>query len=602
MLQSEMLQSEMLQSELPHDGNYMRKYKYKEVIKNDINVYYLLKEINRLNINIICGIRNVGKSFLGKKIQNSFVIDIDDYIFENEINFDKIKISDFRYYEYLTFISVLYMSYCILAYNPRSKIKHTNDRANADKVRKNDNAENAENVENVENVENSANADNAENAANADNADNADNPCFFVNNDDVIFYNKKINDLYKNTKYKIDKLNNNYVNNISIILGGGIIEFENSRHVIKKLKNVIIIKRDKNELYEICIHDKIKPKLSGNLNKIIKRRTILFNELNIPFHFSIPTEYIINKNIKKLNKTRNNMIVSSFLNFYNYKFYVKPIINPKLLFTQILSINLNNFYLFNYNLLESNYEYIELIIDRQNETNTKCVNFPFINFELLDLAIFIIRSYTSKPIIIKLNKHFFSHNFSKNMTKSEKKQIEKKNLNYLINIFYRYKINIFDIDIKYVDILEEQNENCFFIISKNVNKINKLQKYISMVNMFCAGCIKLSFCCSKINKELFNLILNKYFQSNNQCIKKDGEYILLYNIESKYDPFSAFLYNQIKKFKFRNSFLMNIYKYNSSNKSQIIKKKKNQILDSNFVYKYYYSNCIIAICCPSNCL
>ncbi|CXH92865.1 pentafunctional AROM polypeptide, putative [Plasmodium berghei] len=574
--------------EIPQNENYMRKYKYKEIIKNDINICYLLKEINRLNINIICGIRNVGKSFLGKKIENSFVIDIDDYVFEKEIKFDKIKINDFRYYEYLTFISVLYMSYCILAYKPCSK-----GCANKTKIRYTSKYKQI--------------------------FHKVDNLYFFISND-VIFYNKKINDLYKNIKHKINQSNNNYINNISIILGGGIIEFENSRNVINKLKNVTIIKRDKYELYEICINDKIKPKLSGNLIEIIEKRTIIFNELNIPFHFSIPTEYIINKNIKNLNKTRNNLIVASFLNFFNYKFYVKPIINPKLLFTQIISINLNDFHLFNYKSMESNYEYVELIINEQNESQTKnrseinekSVNFPSIDFELLNLAIFIIRAYTSKPIIIKLSKYFFCHNFSKSMTNSEKKQLEKINLNYLINIFYKYKINIFDIDIKYVDILEEQNENCFFIISKNVNEINKLQKYISIVNMFYVGCLKLSFhLFSKKNKELLNSILNEYYkdrlknkslQSYNQYIKKNGEYILLYNIESKYNPFSAFLYNQITNFKFQKSFLTNLHKHNSKKIFQIIKQNESQILYSSFMYTHYYTNCIIAICYSSNCL
>ncbi|KEG00439.1 pentafunctional AROM polypeptide, putative [Plasmodium vinckei vinckei] len=569
--------------ELPQNENYIRKYKYKEIIKNDINIYYLIKEINRLNVNIICGIRNVGKTYLGKKIKNSFVIDIDDYVFEKEIKFDKIQISDFRYYEYLTFISVLYMSYSIFAYNPCSKSYTTKADQDWDK-------------------EKTRHADKYKQVYKDDNL------FFFINND-VNFYNKKINDLYKNIKYEINKSNNNYINNITIILGGGIIEFEKSRHVISKLKNVILIKRDEKELYEICINDKIKPKLSGNLQKIIENRTKIFNELNIPFQFSIPTENIINKNIKNLNEIRNNLIVTSFLNFFNYKFYAKPIINPKLLLTQVFSINLEEFHLFNYKSMESDHEFVELVIDKKNEYHNNdnkisskiltanCddslkeinANFPFIDLELLDLAIFIIRAYTHKPIIIKLRK---------NMTKSG-----KMHLNHVISIFYKYKINIFDIDIdtdadtdadadtdvNCVNAFDETNENCFFIISKSVSEMNKLQKCINISNLFYVDCLKLSFhFLSKKNKELLNTILsdhykdklkNKSLQNHKQYINKNRENILLYNVEPKYDTFSSFLYNQIVALNYKKS-----------------KKNKSQLLDQNFMYTYYYTNCIVAIC------
>ncbi|SCL97425.1 pentafunctional AROM polypeptide, putative [Plasmodium chabaudi chabaudi] len=563
------------EGELPQNENYMKKYKYEDITKNDVNIYYLIKEINRLNVNIICGIRNVGKTYLGNKIKNSFVIDIDDYVFENEIKFDKIKIRDFRYYEYLTFVSVLYMSYCILAHNPCSKTYTTKANQDRDKDK----------IWHVDKCKQ---------------MHKTDNLFFFINND-VTFYNKKINDLYKDIKCRINKSNNNYINNITIILGGGIIEFEKSRHVISKLKNVILIKRDEKELYEICINDKIKPKLSGNLHEIIKNRTKIFNELNIPFHFSIPTENFINKNIKNLNEIRNNLIVTSFLNFFNYKFYAKPIINPKFLLTQVLSINLEDFHLFNYKTMESDHEFVELVIEGESENRSSSnktrneisagnydyslremnANFPFIDFELLDLAIFIIRSYTSKPIIIKL---------CKNMTKSGKIY-----LNYIISVFYKYKINLFDIDIdpdtdvSCVNVLEETNENCFFIISKTISEMNELQKCINLVNLFYVDYLKLSFhLFSKQNKELLDTILNKHYkdklknkslQNHKQYINKNGKHILLYNVEPKYDPFSAFLYNQI--------ITLNCEKE---------KHNKSQLLYHNFMYTYHYTNCIVAIC------
>lgn len=136
---------------------------------------------------------------------------------------------------------------------------------------------------------------------NFENKNYDDNIFYTYTNKGITFYNKKINDLFCKLRKKCiqEKQNGEHqMTNVTIVLGGGIIEFDKSKEVLKKLKNTILIKRDIDEIYDICINDNIKPKLNGNIKDIIHRRTILYDKLSNAFHFIIPSENMINKYIR----------------------------------------------------------------------------------------------------------------------------------------------------------------------------------------------------------------------------------------------------------------------------------------------------------------
>ncbi|KJP89069.1 hypothetical protein AK88_01362 [Plasmodium fragile] len=436
---------------LPPDPNYCREYQYEELLHgNDADILHLINQVNNLNISIICGIRNVGKSYLSKRIKNcSLVIDLDEYILHGPIRFDRLTIGDFRYYEYITFVSMLYVAYLSFA---------------------------------GENCHHDIGEMNGEEAQPMF----CENP-FLTLREDVRFYNNKVNHLYHTMKEKhFLKENQVPVQSITIVLGGGIVEFERSRHVMSRVKNLLLIKRPPREIYHMCINDKVKPPLSGNLEEIINRRTILFANLNA-FHFSIPPEEDIDRCLANAGKSRNELIVSSFLNFFNYKFFVKR--PMKHTYSQvassgetILSLRLTQFYSFDYASLEGTYEVVELVMDcwpngsehsgenvHSGETEHKT--------NLLELAIFTIRSYTDKPICVKFPKWLLDPNFCEPTNERSPGGQKKISYRYTPTDLYKYKINIFDVDINFFkkvkNFMPRKRENIFLIISSYRERVHK---------------------------------------------------------------------------------------------------------------------------------
>ncbi|KAI4840468.1 pentafunctional AROM polypeptide [Plasmodium brasilianum] len=639
---------------LPSDTNYMRTYKYEEVKVNNGNVFYLLKEINNLNVHIICGIRNVGKSYLGHRIENSLVIDIDEYILNGQISFDKLTIDDFRFYEYITFVSALYLSYCLLTLknylwaNISGSIS-CNDRGDVwshiqSSMHGNDDKKNVF----LCRAENSKVCINRSCVAVHAYFDNI----FFCMENDIIFYNKKINDLYYNLKNKLLTCKNYDINSITIVLGGGIIEFYKSRQVLKKLKNVVLIKRNKRELCDICINDNVKPKLSGNIKEIINRRTVLFDELN-SFHFSIPSEIKISSHIKNLKESRNKLIVSSFINFFNYKFFVKPtILDWGAIRT--LSIHLKFFHSFDYELLRSSYDVVEIVYehiggtkDGQSEQKdgggqrgcieqSRCIerrcrgeeldmgvqhdqrgkNRKYAKNEekLLALAIFIIRSYTTKPIAVKLHTSIFHAQFFKiknrctKLKKDGKKNVAHLFCNNLLNILYKYKINIVEVDIKFLKVVKyflahkKKKANIFFIISKHRNKVNKLKikSDLNKLNIFHADLIKLTYnYASKSDKEFLSKTINAYNSHRLINTKLSRIKNVYNNTNQEISLYSCyvnnsfvFLYNNVTHLEYQKTNLRNLEtgknSKNIENHNYDENKKNRDFYHNNFMYGFYY--------------
>ncbi|KOB86216.1 hypothetical protein PFDG_01927 [Plasmodium falciparum Dd2] len=668
------------------DDNYKRIYTYDEILENDINISYLIKQINILNVTIICGMRNVGKTFLSKKIENNIIIDIDEYILKDEIKFDKLSISDFRYYEYVTFISSLYLAFYILTFDrnlsaPKDQtgatIKHVDIRdekinsKNQNKQTEYDNDINDNNNYNNSDNHNLLhnNKDNQHTSTkkkiqkkvsfsdvceiyvdgpNFENKNYDDNIFYTYTNKGITFYNKKINDLFCKLRKKCiqEKQNGEHqMTNVTIVLGGGIIEFDKSKEVLKKLKNTILIKRDIDEIYDICINDNIKPKLNGNIKDIIHRRTILYDKLSNAFHFIIPSENMINKYIRhsEYNKyiNRNELIVHSFLRFFNYPFFKKPLIGDIITnykidknekndekndeknnekndekngdnnddnndnnnedennkkkkkkkkndcnhnhinnYYRVLYINLNNLRHFPYmNLLKEDYDIIHIKI------------YKYEQIKLLELAIFLIRSCTCKEykIIVKLYpQYFFTYQeyiikkkkHKKKSLKNKKKSNKKYEFdNYIceniLHIFYKYKINIFELDNHFLKvakkILSYKKENIFFIISKKEKIINKLkiQSDLYKLNIWQADIIKLSssnqisltecnllenilydFYVDTINQPANTLLFEKRLHNND---KNEQTHILYYNATDK--CLFSFLYNNITHLSYNKRFL-----------------------------------------------
>ncbi|GAW79549.1 pentafunctional AROM polypeptide [Plasmodium gonderi] len=595
---------------LPYDSNYLRKYKYEDILKgDDVNVFYLINQLNNLNINIICGIRNVGKSYLSRKIRqnDTLVIDIDEHILNGPISFDHLTIDDFRYYEYITLVSTLYLAYCVLLgvggwENTYNGGAISEDCGEKEKCKSRFIEEKKKSLLNIYTgffklMESTKN----DSQANFDS-----NSIFFSLCDkDIIFYNKKINNLYhlliKNFNQRKEVIN---TQSVTIVLGGGIIEFQKSREVLKKLKNVILLKRSKSEIYHICMNDKIKPPLSGNLEEIINRRTVLFEKLNA-FHFYIPPENVINTHIKNLKKSRNELIVSSFLNFFNYNFFLKP----KVLQTYnkgmggggraILSIRLTSFLSFNYELLNCVYDIVEVIIDSwYNYTNRDHEQNDYYP-DLFELAIFIIRSYTDKPIVAKFPKWVLFSNFYKIQTdvpvEDHKKNIPKNiSYKYLLRRFYKYKINIFDMDVSFFKkgkyFLSCKKENIFLIISRHMEKVHKrsISNNLTKLDRLLPDLIILKFAhANREDREILHLVITDYYENKvgNRSIipliKSTDETkryeISSYNLEQ--NSSFVFLCNKIAHLGYRQQTVLNF---------QNKEREHNHPPHTNYMHSFYY--------------
>eukprot|EP00366_Plasmodium_knowlesi_P000473 XP_002257970.1 hypothetical protein, conserved in Plasmodium species [Plasmodium knowlesi strain H] len=459
---------------LPRDPNYWREYQYETLLHgNDADILHLINQVNNLNISIICGIRNVGKSYLSKRIKTrGLVIDLDEFILDGPIRFDQLTIDDFRYYEYITFVSMLYLVYLIFS---------------GEKVHYHRGGKPLQSKENVLEGEQPSLREippypmgrSGEEAQGMFRA----NPFLTLREDMVLFYNKKVNRLYHKMKEK-HFLNKDEVGveSVTIVLGGGIVEFEKSRQLMDKVKNLLLIKRPPEEIYHMCMNDKVKPPLSGNLEEIIKRRTVLFENLNA-FHFAIPSEEDIKRCLKNAPKSRNELIVSSFLNFFNYQFFVKPTIKHtyvKMATTgkTILSLRLTEFYSFDYTTLDGTYEVVELVMDLwpngniYNEEKER-------KTDLLQLAIFIIRSYTDKPICVKFPKWILDPTFSEPLNEASSERKKKTSYRYTLNNLYKYRINIFDVDVNFFkkvnNFMPRKRENIFLILSNYRENIHKKQ-------------------------------------------------------------------------------------------------------------------------------
>ncbi|EUD66849.1 hypothetical protein C922_02834 [Plasmodium inui San Antonio 1] len=483
---------------LPRDPNYCREYQYEELLHgNDADLFHLINQVNNLNISVICGIRNVGKSYLSKRIKtSSLVIDLDEFILHGPIRFDRLTIDDFRYYEYVTFVSMLYLVYLIFS----GQNGHHDSGANP--------LQREQSEHNGHNEQNAFQGSTHPLAANRE-AQSLfyENP-FFSLQDDVHFYNKKVNRLYHTMKERhfLDE-DQVAIQSVTIVLGGGIVEFEKSRQLMDKVKNLLLIRRPPNEIYHLCMNDKVKPPLTGNLQEIIDRRTILFSNLNA-FHFAIPSEEDINRCLKNVSMSRNELIVSSFLNFFDYKFFVKPTIKDtyaKVARTgkAILSLRLTEFLSFDYASLDGAYEVVELVVDcwgsggdeeersqekersREKErsqqkeltqekepTQEKPQKTDF-----LELAIFTIRSYTDRPICVKFPKWVLNPIFSHPPNEGSPERQKKIPHGYTPTELYKYKINIFDVDVNFFkkvkNFMPRKRENIFLIISSYRERVHK---------------------------------------------------------------------------------------------------------------------------------
>ncbi|ANQ06571.1 Uncharacterized protein PCOAH_00008540 [Plasmodium coatneyi] len=453
---------------LPPDPNYWREYHYEELLHgNDADILHLINQVNNLNISVICGIRNVGKSYLSKRIKTSdLVIDLDEFILHGPIRFDRLTIDDFRYYEYVTFVSMLYLAYLIFA----GEICH-HDKGGKPLHSQQD----------LQGITQSMGTTGEAQAI------FRENPFLTLREDVVLFYNKKVNRLYHTMKEKHFRNDREVVvQSVTIVLGGGIVEFEKSRQVMDKVKNLFLIKRPPSEIYHMCINDRVKPPLSGNLQEIINRRTILFEKVNA-FHFSIPPEEDIKRCLKNANKSRNELIVSSFLNFFNYQFFVKPTMKHTYARVAItgkglLSLRLTDFFSFDYASLDGTYEVVELVLDcwpggsHHNEEKEK-------RRDLLELAIFIIRSYTDKPICVKFPKWVLDPNFYERPNggspRGQKKTPYGYRYRYTPTNMYKYKINLFDVDVNFFkkvkNFMPRKRENIFLIISNYRERVHKGQ-------------------------------------------------------------------------------------------------------------------------------
>ncbi|SBS81925.1 pentafunctional AROM polypeptide, putative (AROM) [Plasmodium ovale curtisi] len=571
---------------LPFDENYERKYKYEEILRDDVNIHYLARKVNHLNIHIICGMRNVGKSYLGKEIKNSFVIDIDEFILNGAINFDHISIDDFRYYEYVTFVSALYLSYCILTFrgglhDTESGNKPAGNKPSEEGEKNIRRGKMTNKIKLVKNPYKGITNCGSFQYCKLENI-------FFCMREDVVFHNKKINRLYYWMKKNMMMESEFNVRSITIVLGGGIIEFCKSRHVLKKLKNVILIRRSKEEVYDICMNDKMKPHLSGNLREIINRRYFLFDSLNC-FHFSIPEETTLKKHIHNLSESRNDLIVRSFIHFFNYMFFLKPSIT---MFhsNRILSFRLKDFVCFDCKAMLSSYDMVEIIVGMREEWLFTAENAEKERKEekLLELAIFLIRSFTSKPIIIKFDKLVIPKLCrTQNGRREPNGKLRKDEVcfpyNYSIRDYYKYKINMFDIDVKFLKRINNfllcKEENIFLIISKDRNEMEKakIEKDLSKMDTFHADLIKLTYSfASKSDRQFLHLIIMDYYKDilkdrnvhYSTYINNDkGEEITLYTSYRR-SPF-VFLHNNVTSLKHYNTFLSNIKKQNIKREDQI---------------------------------
>ncbi|CAG9482705.1 unnamed protein product [Plasmodium vivax] len=446
---------------LPRDPNYWREYHYEELLHgNDADILHLINQVNRLNVHIICGIRNVGKSYLSKRVKtSSLVIDLDEFILDGPIRFDRLSIDDFRYYEYVTFVSTLYLAYLIFAEGNGHQGRGGNPMQGDDIVH--------------QGIAHSMGTTEEAQAVLFENT-------FLSLQEDVHFNNKKVNRLYHTMKGRHFLTDFQVpVRSVTIVLGGGIVEFEKSRQVMQKMKNLLLIRRPPREIYHLCINDRVKPPLRGNLQEIISRRTALFASLNA-FHFAIPPEESIKRCLKNANMSRDQLIVSSFLNFFNYQFFVKPAVKHSYgraptTGEGLLSLRLSEFSSFDCASLGGTYEVVELVLDCPQNGGEP--NGEGHKADLLELAIFTIRSYTDKPICVKFPKWVLYPNWWE--PPNEGPPGGQKNPPYRCTPtdLCKYKINLFDVDAHFFKrvgtFMPREREHLFIVISSYRERVHK---------------------------------------------------------------------------------------------------------------------------------